>query len=193
MKIIGLTGPSGSGKSLFCELLSARGAVTIDADAVYHELLVPPSPCLDTLKERFGSEIIRPDGTLDRKALADIVFAPDAEGELEDLNRITLRTVIAKIRAMIAALPQDSTVVVDAPTLFESGFDKECDLTVALIADRETRISRIMSRDGLTRESAEARINAQKSDDFYRESCDTVIYNNGDLEGLRAAAAEALK
>lgn len=193
MKIIGLTGPSGSGKSLFCELFSNRGVKTIDADEVYHSLLVPPSPCLDKLEKRFGSGIIRSDGTLDREALAAIVFAPGAKCELEALNEITLVTVIEKIKSMISELdPVTPAVVVDAPTLFESGFDRDCDLTVALIADRETRLARIIERDGIERSKAEARVNAQRSDGFYLENCDIVIYNDENIENLEAAAEKVL-
>ncbi|MBE6600124.1 MAG: dephospho-CoA kinase [Ruminococcaceae bacterium] len=193
LKIIGLTGPSGSGKSLFCKLLSDRGAKTIDADKVYHSLLVPPSPCLDKLEKRFGSGIIRADGTLDREVLASIVFASGAEGELEALNEITLGTVIEKIKSMISELdPVTPAVVVDAPTLFESGFDRDCDLTVALIADRETRLMRIIERDGIERSKAEARINAQKNDEFYLENCDIVIYNDENIGNLDAAAKKVL-
>ncbi len=194
MKIIGLTGPSGSGKSFFCELLAKRGVASIDADRVYHSMLVPPSHCLDALAERFGKGILRADGTLDRSALSAIVFAPGAEAELADLNSITLKLVIEKIKLMIAELEKSgvAAVIVDAPTLFESGFDRDCDLTVAIIADRELRIERIMHRDRITHERAEARINAQKSDDFYKAHCDTVIYNDQNAEHLEALAENVL-
>lgn len=194
MKIIGLTGPSGSGKSEFCEILAKDGIPCINADSVYHKLLVPPSACLDALCARFGKDILNSDGTLDRKKLAGIVFAPDEKEELDDLNGITLKFVIEKIREQISELRSGSTpaVIVDAPTLFESGFDKECDLIIGLIASKDIRAQRITQRDGISYEMATERINAQKSDDFYTERCDIVIYNDKNRAELVLEAKKVL-
>ena len=184
MKIIGLTGPSGSGKSAFCSILAKQGVFNINTDNVYHKLLVPPSECLNELCDHFGRGILKADGTLDRAALAKIVFDPHAKDELDALNKITHFHVLNKVRSIIADFSKFPcpAVIVDAPALFESGFNKECDLIVSVIANKAIRIDRIMKRDSLSYEAASERINAQKPDEFYTERSDFVFYNNSDLE-----------
>ena len=180
--IIGLTGPSGAGKGLFSELLIPYNIPAIDTDRVYHDLLIPPSSCLDALVERFGQKILAADGGLDRKALAAWVFAEDHGQELLDLNAISHKFVLNATRDICAELSKKGcpAVLVDAPLLFESGFDAECDQTLAVLADPDVRLCRIMARDGLTLAAAKARMNAQKSDGFYVERADHVIHNNGE-------------
>ncbi len=182
MKVIGVTGPTGSGKSLLCDFLSKNKIPVIDADEVYHGLLIPPSPCLDALKTAFGNGILHKDGTLDRGKLSAIVFH-DAQ-KLELLNRTVLIFVLDRIRYLIRALDRDgfSCVVVDAPTLIESGFHRECDTVISILSPAALRTERIMQRDGLTREKAEARIQAQKDDAFYENHSDYVLTNTGDAQ-----------
>ncbi len=182
MKVIGVTGPTGSGKSLFCDYLSKNRIPVIDADEVYHGLLVPPSPCLDALKTAFGDGILYKDGTLDRGKLSEIVFH-DAQ-RLELLNRTVLGFVLNRIRYMLRALERDGfpCVVVDAPTLIESDFHRECDTVISILSPMELRMERIIRRDGLTREKAEARIRAQKDDEFYKRHSHYVLTNTGDTE-----------
>ncbi len=195
MKIIGLTGPSGSGKGELCSILKEFGIFSIDTDRVYHQLLVPPSDCLNELSDHFGMHILNPDGTLDRAALAKTVFSPGSENELEALNRITHKYVLEKAREMIADFSKQGilAVIVDAPALYESGFDKECDFCVAILADKATRTDRIMVRDGISRDAAEKRINAQNADSFYTERARIVICNNSDTAELKKQALEILK
>ena len=186
MLTIGLTGPSGAGKGTVASLFASYGILSIDTDKVYHDLLIPPSPCLDALAERFGREMLNPDGTLDRKALAAHVFAGGNEAELSDLNRITHAFVLDVTRSICRELESQGCVgvFVDAPLLFESGFDKECDTTLAVLADPDLRLARIMARDGLTPAQAQARMSAQKSDAYYLEKAKYVIRNNGDTQSL---------
>lgn len=181
MKVIGLTGPSGAGKGYVAALFARRGIPSIDTDAVYHALLVPPSPCLDELAARFGEGILSSDGTLNRPALAALVFADGHESEREDLNRITHRYVLDEVRRRLAdyACGGACAVLVDAPQLFESGFDAECHYTLAVLAPREIRLARIMVRDALEEARAKARLNAAAPDTFFRERCDAVIDNDG--------------
>lgn len=181
MLIIGLTGPSGAGKGTVAARMAPFGVVSIDTDKVYHTLLIPPSDCLDALVKRFGRDILRSDGTLDRAALAATVFAEGHEADLEALNHITHRYVLAQVKAQCRALALLGcpAVLVDAPLLFESGFDRSCDRTLAVLADREVRLDRIMARDQLSREAAEARLNAQKPDDFYTERAEATVRNDG--------------
>ncbi len=190
MKIIGLTGPSGAGKSRLCTYLSKEGIPSINADHVYHNLLIPPSPCLDALAQYFGDGIINSDGTLDRPALAAIVFAESAEEKREMLNKITHHFVIEKMLSIIEkySKTKSEAIIADVPLLFESEFHKKCDLTVAVLANSQVRTDRIMKRDGIDFSAASARIAAQKPDEFYTSRADITVYNNSDESSLEAEA-----
>lgn len=197
MVIIGITGPSGSGKSEICTKLNASGIPTLNADNIYHRLLTPPSELLDLIAERFGHDVIRGDGTLERSALAAKVFAPGTEKELEALNSITHGRVLAKMNSLISQYSDMGCRVLtaDVPLLFESGFDRECDLTVAIIADKAIRTERIMKRDGISYEAAVARTTAQKPEEFYTSRADIVIKNNSgeaELENEVSALLERI-
>lgn len=193
MKIIGLTGPSGAGKGELGLHLAKRGIPIIDADRVYHELLVPPSPCLDALVRKFGDSILQKNGTLDRAALASLVFAQDeaATSRREALNRITHRFVTEKVREQLTVYKaqNQAAAVIDAPLLIEAGLDSVCDLVVAVLANREVRLERLMRRDGKDRDALLSRIDAQPSDEFYASRADIVIMNNGDHAHLEQQAA----
>ena len=193
MKVIGVTGPTGSGKSLFSGYLAKNKIPVIDADEVYHSLLIPPSPCLNALRTAFGSGILYKDGTLDRGKLSSIVFH-DAE-KLELLNRTVLIFVLDRIRYMIRALERDgfSFVVVDAPTLIESGFHRECNTVISILSTKELRKERIIARDRLSPEQAEARIQAQKPDEFYESHSHYVLTNTGDPEEFYEKIREVAK
>ncbi len=186
MLTIGLTGPSGAGKGVVSAILAEYGIPSIDTDAVYHELLAPPSACLDELVVRFGASILNEDNTLNRKALAALVFAPGREAELADLNRITHRHILTETRRRLASFEAAGrrAAVVDAPQLFESGFDAECDRILVVLAPYETRLSRILRRDGITKEQAIARLQAAHPDEFFRQRADAVLCNDGDVADL---------
>lgn len=188
MLIIGLTGPSGAGKGTVASLFSRYGVPSIDTDAVYHALLAPPSACLDELTERFGHGILTAERTLDRRALAAVVFAAGHEADLHDLNDITHRHVLDEVRRRLAVYEAEGkpAVLVDAPQLFESGFDAECGRILSVLAPREVRLARIMARDGLDEARATARLDAAKPDPFFRERSDAVILNSGTVEAMDA-------
>ena len=172
--IIGITGGSGTGKSSLAGLL---GHEVIDADRLYHRIFEENTDLKNELVRRFG--------TCERKELADIVFAD--KNKLDELNAVTFGYIMPAIEEKI--LP-GRDVVIDAPLLFESGLDKKCDFTVAVLARRDVRIKRIMARDALSQSKAELRIDAQKPDEFYAERADCVVANNdGDL----TQAAHSLK
>ena len=194
MRIIGVTGPSGSGKTVLTEYFSNLGVPTLDADALYHSMLIPPSACLDAICDAFGNDVLSPDGTLNRTALSKIVF--NDPKKLKLLNKTVLDIVIKKIRELISDLEAQgkTCVIVDAPTLIEAGFDKECDEVVVIIAPKNERILRISERDSIDVESATARVEAQKSDDFYVSAADYVILNNkGESEYLSQIRDLAVK
>jgi dephospho-CoA kinase len=180
--VIGLTGGIGSGKSTAAALLHARGARVIDTDAVAREVVEPGSPVLDAISYEFGPGVLTSDGHLDRQALARIVFADPRKREL--LNRLTHPAIRARTLELIGAQTADEMVVVVVPLLFESGFEQHCDRTVALIADPDTRRTRVAARDSLSDEQVAARIHAQLPDDEYARRADHVIRNDGDRAQL---------
>ena len=194
MLTVGLTGPSGAGKGTVASLFAAHGVPSIDTDQVYHRLLIPPSACLDELSARFGTGILTPDGTLDRKALAALVFAEGHEQDLAHLNAITHRHILAKTREMLAVYEAQGVpaVLVDAPQLFESGFDAECGFILSVLAPYALRLSRIMARDGLDEAKARARLNASHTDGFFRERSDAVLINDGALDTMEAEVRRLL-
>ena len=184
MLVIGLTGPTGAGKGCVADLFAAFGLPVLNADRIYHALLLPPSACLDELTDHFGKEILTESGTLNRQALGAIVFS-NAQ-ELEALNTITHHYVMAEIRKRLEQLRREEAIaaVIDAPQLFEAGADRDCNVIVSVLADPALRIDRIMRRDGIDAEAAVKRISAQKSDAFFRAHSDYVIENNESPERL---------
>ena len=184
LRIIGLTGPSGAGKSTVAALFADMGTPVIDADRVYHQLLVPPSPCLDAIADAFSAAVLTPDGHLDRAALAALVFEDSDIGRerLATLNRITHRFVIEKTQKMLSEYRAKglSAAVIDAPLLIEANMHRMCDLTVCVLADRQTRLQRLMKRDGKDAAAIKSRLDAQPDDGFYLSQTDLAIYTDGE-------------
>ena len=178
MKIIGITGPSGSGKTTALSILAEYGALVLDCDAVYHDLLRDDRQLLDELAETFPGTVI--DGALDRKKLAAIVFS-DA-GALSALNGITHRYVAREVFRRLEDFAMDggTLAALDAIELISSGLGANCSYVIGVLADEETRVSRIMARDGISREEALLRVRAQKDERYFIDNCDRVIENNGD-------------
>lgn len=189
MITIGLTGGSGSGKSTVAKLLMTYGVKWIDTDCVYHDLISAPSPCTAALSLEFGTNILADDGSVNRRALAKIVFAKTPEGQnaLAALNRITHVFVREECEKRLQEYRAQgaSIVVLDVPLLFESGFDKMCDITVAVLAPHDTRVQRIILRDGIDCEAAKKRIAAQKMDRYYEERATYTLMNDGDEAKLQ--------
>jgi len=185
MYIIGITGGTGAGKTSALRALETLGALVLDCDAIYHELLSDDATLKAELGARFAG-VLR-DGVIDRTALSEIVFNDSAA--LRDLGLITGKYVSADIERRITEWEASGGTVtaIDAILLIESGRVKKCDIVVGVTAPREMRIDRITRRDGISREQAEMRINAQKPDSFYMENCDLMlegIYDtSGEFEG----------
>ncbi len=179
MITIGITGGSGSGKSYVSEKIAAFGGKWIDADKLYHQLLDKNIAMRNEILERFPEA--RDGEHINRGKLASMVFTNDKD--LMTLNSITHPFVIEAIENEIAECycVNDEFVIIDAIALFESGISKMCDVTIAVLADEDKRISRIMERDDLNIARARARIRAQQKEDFYRKKCDYIIENNENL------------
>lgn len=186
MTVIGLTGPSGAGKGQVSRIMSEYCFHIIDSDAVYHNIVSSPSPCVDELKSVFGQGVVNHDGALNRAALSAIVFKNGNQEKLSILNSITHKYVVIAIRDTISKLKDEGArvCVIDAPLLIEAGLLGDCDFSIAVLADKKTRIKRICERDGIDITSATSRIISQKNDEYYISNTDEVIYNDGDMSDL---------
>lgn len=181
MKRIGITGPTGSGKTTALGALKRLGVWVLDTDAIYHELLAGDEGLKGELRARFGEEIMDPAGQVDRKKLGSIVFADPAA--LRELNAITHRRIGAEVerRSALAEAAGAPGVAIDAISLIESGLGERCDVVVAVIAPARVRIRRIMARDGIPEEYARSRVLAQQPDEFYLKNSDHTFVNDSDL------------
>lgn len=193
MKIIGLTGGIGAGKSTVSRHLAEKGFEIIDADKISREIVTPGMPALAELQEAFGAEIVNPDGTLDRKGLAALVFGDDEKRRI--LEEITTRRIceIVEKRADELRNEADGIAFIDAALLFESGADRLTDAVWAVDADQETRIARTAARDNAPREVIIARINSQMSREELLSRSDDIIDNSGSPEELAARIDELLE
>ncbi|MGV1007308.1 MAG: dephospho-CoA kinase [Dermatophilaceae bacterium] len=181
---LGLTGGIGSGKSSVAEVLRGLGAVVTDADAIAREVVEPGRPALDEIVARFGPRVIRPDGTLDRPALAAIVFpSPQA---LRALEAITDPAIAARSAQLRAKVPADRVDVYDFPLLVERGLWVHEHLTLVVGASQRVRLQRLVEQRGLPEQDARARIAAQADDVQRRAAADLWIDNGGSRAGTRA-------
>lgn len=179
MKIIGITGPTGAGKTTALHILAELGVCILDADAIYHELLSASPELKKELRERFGSAILDEFNELDRNAMGNLVFGCSAA--LADLNAITHSHVLVELshRLEKAVRQRKAAAAIDAIALIESGASRLCDAVVAVLAPPEERIFRIMARDGIDEAYARKRVSAQQPDEFYRTNCNYILENNG--------------
>ena len=188
MIVLGLTGGIGAGKSTVSALLAERGAVIVDADAITRELQQPGTPVFEAMVERFGAGIVAPDGTLDRQAVAEIVFNdPEA---LKALTGIVHQAVGEEIaRRLEAEAPTDHVVVLDVPLLVESG---RSDLagTIVVDVDEDVAVSRLVEQRGMSESDARARIANQVSRADRLAAADVVVDNSGTRDDLAARLDE---
>ncbi len=185
MTVIGLAGGSGSGKTTVSALFSQYNVLPINTDEIYHSLTSSQTACLSAIVEEFGRRVLNEQGTLDRKALGAIVYAdPEKMGRL---NTIAHYYVLCAVRKIISDAEEKGyfAVIVDAPLLFESGFDRECDAIVVVSANKECRINRIIARDGISADDASKRLANQLSDEFLVSRADFIITNNGSADDLK--------
>ena len=174
--IIGITGGTGCGKTTLLNQIAAQGGLILDCDAIYHELLISDREMLAAIDARFPGVVEK--GALNRKKLGSIVFAD--ENALQDLNRITHSAVKAEVLRRLENAPE--LAAIDAIGLFEGGLADLCNVTVAITAPEEARVQRLMLRDNISEDYARSRIRAQHSEDWFREKCDYVLVNDGELD-----------
>jgi dephospho-CoA kinase len=174
--LIGLTGPSGTGKTTALKKAQEMGFLCIDCDIIAKSETENNPLCKQAIKESFGEEVFN-GGVLNRKLLAKLAFSTKENTEL--LNQTVLPFVVGEILTIIAN-SQTNNIILDAPTLFQSGLNEICNFTVCLMCDREKRLARIINRDNITKEEAELRINAAEDDEFFIKNCDFTVYNNND-------------
>lgn len=186
MKIIGLTGGTGSGKGFVSERLKARKAYVIDADAVAHEIIEKGRPAYKAIVDYFGSEILDEDGNIFRRKLGNIVFSD--KDKLAFLNSCTHKYINMEIMRIIEEVkPQTnvySAIIIDAPLLAEAGLVDICDDIWVVYADSEVRVKRIMERDSISEEQARNRIASQRSWEEYKELGAVIIDNSSDDENV---------
>ena len=185
MKIIGITGNSGSGKSTISKLISKNyEAKIIDADKIAKEMTKNNGEYLQAIRQAFGNDVIK-NNELDRKKLADIVFLNRAEKE--KLDGLTFEYVVEEIKKELEANQNldYQYVILDVPLLFESKLDKLCDYTIGVIAPKTEKIKRICKRDKLSKEKALQRLNSQPNDEFFTKNCNTVINNENKEETIK--------
>jgi len=185
-KRIGLTGGIGSGKTTAAEYFSALGVPVVNADEISRASLEKGGACYHRVVETFGTDVLRDDGTIDRKQLAKIVFSD--EDQLRALNEIVHPHVLKTMFEQADELFADcgcKLVLFDVPLLFESGMDREMDANVLVACDEETRIRRVMERDKLTREAALLRIRAQMPEEEKRALADYVLDNHSSPDNLK--------
>ncbi len=193
MRIIGLTGPTGAGKSTLGLPAQNLGIAVIDCDAVSRKVTRPGQPALGALAAAFGADILAPDGTLLRPKLAQKAFATCED--TQKLNQTIFPFITQELNAQIAALQAGGvqTVLLDAPTLYESGANTLCQAVIAVLAPAEVRLARIMARDGISKQAALQRMQAGKPDEFYKNRADYILLNNGDAAAFTQQAAAVLE
>ena len=178
MKIIGITGPTGAGKTTALGELARLGVEIIDCDALYHQLLKNNGLLRSALLDRFGADILDDGGKIDRKKLGGVVFRDRTA--LAELNAVTHRFVLAELdrRLLTAEREGRRAVAIDAIALIESGVGERCDAVVCVLAPREVRIRRIMDREGISEAYARSRVDAQKDEHFFRAHGTHILEND---------------
>lgn len=199
MRIIGLTGGIGSGKSTVTDYLISKGFHVLDADKVAREIVMPGSEMLIQLSSSFGKDILLEDGSLNRKKLGDIIFCdPEKKKKFDELMHTRILEIIHERIIMIREEYENSAeiaikpnqrkkrkvIFIDAPLLFETGLDNSIGETWVIDVDDETRIQRVMKRDGLSRDEIMLRINTQMTRDEKKQRADVLLDNTGDTKTL---------
>lgn len=187
--ILGITGGSGAGKTEVSNILRQHDIDIIDGDKVSRLIMEPGEPALKETVEVFGDAILDSDGKLKRRELGNIVFSDPQK--LKILNKITHKYITQYFLEAVKN-SHKKVVGIDGAALFESGISELCDGIMGVVSEPLIRIERIMKRDGILREQAEARVASQKNNEFYIENCDFLVYNNGNIEQMTEQIEEVL-
>ena len=199
---VGLCGRSGAGKGTVCALFAAMGIPSVDTDAVYRSLTAPApevSPCMAALRDRFGPAVMNEDNSLNRPAMRQLVFGAENAENLADLNAVSHRFILTRTKELMNELYENGAdiVLIDAPLLFESGFDRFCEAVVCVTAPEEILLSRIMRRDGICEADARKRLDSQIPSEELEARADVVVRNDCGFEELaervRSAAEELFR
>ncbi len=185
MKVLGVTGGTGTGKTVVCRILKDEGGKIIDADKITRKLQEPGEVVYDEIRDHFGPGITAPDGTIDRRKLGSIIFTDRAERAA--LNKIVHARVAQEIKRRVAAYRDAGNIpfcVLDVPIPIEEGFFDTADCVWAVIANNDIRISRLIKRMGITEREAEERIAAQLSNREYEDIADVAILNESTVDDL---------
>ena len=194
MRVLGVTGGTGCGKSVVCRILKEQGGKIIDADKITRKLQEPGEVVYDEIRDFFGSEIILPEGGIDRKKLGAIVFFDIAKRRA--LNDIVHSRVSQEIKRRIAKYEEEGNipfVVLDVPLPIEEGFFDTANCIWAVVANNDLRVARLVKRMGITEKEAEARISAQMTNREYEDIADVTILNEGDVFELKSLVLYELK
>lgn len=178
MKIIGVTGNSGAGKTEVSKILKKKyNAVVIDADKIARGITTNNIECLNEIRANFGDEIIC-DNKLNRKKLSHIIYNNKTKRNL--LNSITFKYILEEINTEINSNRENGVeyIIIDAPLLFESNLIDKCNIIIGIIADKSIKISRVKERDMITKDDVKSRLKAQKGDWFFKHKCNYIIKNN---------------
>ncbi len=191
--IIGLTGQTGAGKSSVREILRQKGAAVIDADTVAHDITDNNVNCIYDIVNRFSCLVLNEKGKINRKALGKRVFSD--KKELLALNKIIFPYILEAIEHEVLGYIAKGAenIVIDGATVIESGCGKMCDVLISVVAEEETRLTRIIKRDGISKADAERRVSAQKPEEFYTENSDFVIRNDSTPAELERSVNSVLK
>ncbi len=171
----GITGSSGSGKSTAAKLFAQNGFTHIDLDEISRSVTQGGTECTKEIADKFGTHLLLEDGSLNRRALGEIVFRD--EEKLKLLNEITHKYILQSMEEIISRTEGD--ILLDAPLLFEADLDMRCHCTIGVIADKELQVKRIALRDGISEETARQRISRQHTNEFFIEKCTYCIENSG--------------
>lgn len=192
MKIIGITGNSGSGKSFISDVILNRykSVAIIDADKIAREMSNINTLYYKEIVKKFGKDILKENLEINRKLLANIIF--NNNKKREELNSITFKYVVDEIKNKIKSNNDKAIIIIDVPLLFESGLDKICDITLGVISNEDIKIDRICKRDNLSVMEAKDRLKVQLNDEVLREKCDYIIENNGNIEELNLQLEEII-
>ncbi|MBE3554304.1 MAG: dephospho-CoA kinase [Thermicanus sp.] len=191
--IIGLTGGIATGKSTVSALLASRGAHLIDSDQIVRLVVERGKPAYEEIVKYFGGKILLPDGQVDRKELGRIIFSnPEKRAVLEKITHPHIFREI-KERIEVAKAEGKELIFLDAPLLFETGLDRQVDLTLLIDTDERIQMERLIKRDQLSREEAERRIEAQMPMEEKRKKADYILSNRGSMEELEEEVERFLK